>query len=64
MRKNMGKKMNKRVRSENSVQAYACVCACSCTSCTCGLLNGLASTLLGGKVETAQATELGTKALN
>lgn len=64
MRKNVGKKMNKRVRSENSVQAYACNCYCSCTSCSCGLLNGLASTLLGGKVTTAQVTDLGTKAFN
>lgn len=34
--KAMEKKMNKKVRLENSVQAYGCVCWCGCT-CSCGI---------------------------
>lgn len=63
MSRNMGKKMNKRVRTENSVQAYACVCICDC-ACSCGLLHGGATNVAVNKISGQMATDANTKALN
>lgn len=63
MSRNMGKKMNKRIRTENSVQAYACVCVCGC-ACSCGLVQGGASNVIGNKLVAQVATDSITNAGN
>lgn len=59
----MRRKMSKKVRTENSVQAYACVCSCGC-SCVCNLIQGGASNLGINKVYASIKTEVDTKAIN
>lgn len=61
MSRNTGRKMNKRVRTENSVQAYACVCTCSCV-CSCGLLHGGAVDVAVTRISGLVATDTRVKA--
>lgn len=63
MSRNTGRKMNKRARMENSVQAYACVCACNCV-CSCGLFYGGAVNVAMNKLSGQVTTDTSTKALN
>ncbi len=55
--------MSKKVRTENSVQAYACVCSCGC-SCVCNLVQGGASNLGVNQVYASIKTDVDTKAIN
>lgn len=63
MRKNMGKKMNKGVRTENSVQAYACVCVCRCTCCTTVIGSSVSATV-SGDMQTRMDTGFATSEAN
>lgn len=63
MSRNTGRKMNKRARMENSVQAYACVCVCGC-ACSCGLLSGGAVDVAINKLKAQVATDSITNAGN
>lgn len=63
MSRNLGKKMNKRVRTENSVQAYACACVAAC-ACVCGIAYGGVMDNFGNKYQSQITTDANTKALN
>lgn len=63
MSRSLGKKMNKRVRTENSVQAYACVCVCDCV-CSCGVLHGGVSSVALNRITGQAVTDHSTNIFN
>lgn len=57
------RKLHKRIRIGNSVQAYACICACGC-ACVCNVLQGGVSNDSINKLVASAHTDADTKAYN
>ncbi len=59
----MQKRMAKKVRFENSVQAYGCVCVCGC-SCACGIFTNKNQKDLSNAEKALDTTQSSTKSSN
>lgn len=58
------RKLHKRIRIGNSVQAYACVCVGGC-ACTCGVIAPATSAIIvQGQVRSITKTQVHTDAFN